>query len=90
MTPICPDPRFDREHFEQCSRDVIAVAGELLPLIAGGELFITDLRRAIAGFHECHTLALLSELAAMFGKSEYTVDGVRAWLAYLTLEAATR
>lgn len=88
MTPICLDPSFDPDHLASCARDVDAIAGELLPLVLADDLAITDLRAAIAGFHECHVLALVMELSGMFAASGYTVDSVRAWMAQMTLQAA--
>lgn len=67
-------------HWLACTEDVTTAAGNLITAVCGRGALISELREQIIGWHECHHLALLNQLA-----TEYHAHGMTAADIQLTL-----
>lgn len=77
MTPLVRCQASDDDHWRRVYADVITAAGELIAGMADGGPALHDLQRAVSDFHECHVMALVSQLASEYHQFGLTLASVR-------------
>lgn len=77
MEGPCAPRTWNVDHWLACSADVVTAAGELIGAVHNGGPSLSQLRAHAVDWHECHWLALLTQLAAEYHSYGLTVFDVR-------------
>lgn len=72
MQTACVRHGFDVDHWNHCVADVITVAADIIPAVWINGVNLRLMRESIKDFHECHVMALLSQLAVELAAAEHT------------------